>query len=95
MRRVVMLEEVWPKKYNLSDRIWDIRFDEPKEPMSYFWQTAEMTEDGQVTSAVPNYLNYLHYKCVANNPRLLNDVQMGKEHWIVNRSYSTYSPQEN
>lgn len=85
MRRVVMLEEVWPKKYNLSDRIWAMRFDEPKEPMSYFWQTAEMTEDGRVISAVSNYLNYLHYKCVADNPRLVNDAHKGIEHYILPR----------
>lgn len=85
IRRVVMLEEVWPKKYNLSDRIWAMRFDEPKEPLSYFWQTSEMTEDGRVISAVPNYMNYLHYKCVADNPRLVADTKIGQEHYIVNR----------
>lgn len=86
IRRVVMLEEVWPKKYNLSDRTWAMRFDEPKDPMSYFWQTAEMTADGQVTSAVPNYLQFLNSKSVAANPRLMNDMQIGKPAYIINRA---------
>jgi hypothetical protein len=84
IHRVVMIEEVWPKKYNLSDRIWGMRFDEPKEPISYFWQRAEMTDTGQVLSVVPDYLSYLRTATVADNPRLREDTQRGREHFIVN-----------
>ena len=89
IRRVVMIEEIWPKKYNLSDRIWAMRFDEPKEPMSYFWQLSEMTEDGRVISVVPNYLTYLHTKSVSDNPRLVADTYKGKPQYIVDPRYRT------
>lgn len=87
MRRIVMIEEVWHKKYNLSDRLWKLRFDEPKEPMSYFWQRAEMREDGTVTAAVPDYLSYLNQKSVAANPRLVNDIHIGDEHYMISPDY--------
>ena len=87
MRRVIMLEEVWHKKYNLSDRIWGMRFDEPKEPMSYYWQRAAMLEDGTVTEAYPDYGNYLNQKAIAANPRLIQDLHIGKEHYVLNPSY--------
>lgn len=87
IRRIVMLEEVWNKKYNLSDRMWNMRFDEPKDPMSYFWQRAEMDDQGRVTSAVPDYLAYLYQKSIAANPRLIEDLHRGQEHYIINPAH--------
>ena len=84
IRRIVMIEEVWPKKYNLSDRAWSMRYDEPKDKMSYFWQRAEMTDEGRVISFVPEYCAYLNSKSIADNPRLINDTQIGKDHFIMN-----------
>ena len=86
IRRVVMIEEVWPKKFNMSDRSWANRFDEPKEPMSYYWQRAEMTAEGRVISAVPDYLSYLQTANVADNPRLINDLHRGRDHFVLNPS---------
>ncbi len=91
IHRIVMLEEVWHKKYNLSDRVWAMRFDEPKEPMSYFWQRTEITENGRILSAVPDYLAYLNQKSVAGNPRLVSDLHTGEEHYILSTSYRTGS----
>ncbi len=61
-----------------------MRFDEPKEPKSYFWQRAEMREDGFILSVVPDYLAYLNQKSVAGNPRLVSDLHVGEEHYILN-----------
>ena len=83
IHRVVILEEVWPKKYNMSDRSWANRFDEPKDKISYFWQRSEMTEDGRVTAALPDYLSYLQTKTVADNPRLINDLHRGRDHYVL------------
>ena len=84
IHRVIMIEEVWPKKFNMSDRSWANRFDEPKEPVSYFWQRAEMTNDGRIISVVPDYLTYLQTANVADNPRLRNDLHRGRDHFVLN-----------
>lgn len=83
IRRVVMVEEVWSKKFNMSDESWASRFDEPKDMMSYFWQRAEMTPEGRVTSAVPDYLSYLQTACVSDNPRLVHDLHKGRDHFVL------------
>lgn len=87
IHRIVMLEEVWPKKYNFSDRMWSMRFDEPKEPLSYFWQRAEMTDEGRVISVVKDYLQYLNDRSVLDNPRLFSELNSGKEHYIINPNH--------
>ena len=95
IRRVIMVEEVWSKKFNMSDRSWYNRFDEPKDPLSYFWQRAEMTADGRVISAVPDYLSYLQTAKVADNPRLIQDLQQGRDHFVLNPSQRMASIDEN
>ena len=83
IRRVIMIEEVWPKKYNMSESSWARRYDEPKDPLSYYWQRAEMTAEGNVISAVPEYLTYLQTSSVADNPRLVNDLHRGRDHFVL------------
>lgn len=83
IRRVIMIEEVWSKKFNMSDESWATRFDEPKEMVSYFWQRAEMTPEGRVLSALPDYLSYLQTASVADNPRLVNDMHKGRDHFVL------------
>ena len=95
IRRVIMVEEVWSKKFNMSDRSWYNRFDEPKDPLSYFWQRAEMTADGRVISAVPDYLSYLQTAKVADNPRLIQDLQQGRDQFVLNPSQRMASIDEN
>jgi len=83
IHRVVMIEEVWPKKYNMSDYSWSRRYDEPKDPISYFWQRSEMNEFGDVLSNVPDYLSYLRTSTVADNPRLIRDLHQGRDHFVL------------
>jgi hypothetical protein len=86
IHRIVILEEVWPKQYNLSDHMWSLRYDQPKDRMSYYWQRAEMTDDGHVISAVGEYLDYLQKKSVADNPRLRDDLHRGQDHFALSPS---------
>ncbi len=83
MRRIVMIEEVWPKHYNMSDQAWAARFDEPKDPLAYYWQRSEMAEDGTVLGHVPEYLSYLRMKSVSDNPRLIDDLHRGRDHFVL------------
>ncbi|WP_010585043.1 hypothetical protein [Schlesneria paludicola] len=93
IHRIVIVEEVWQKKYNLSDRIWAMRFDEPKDRMSYFWQRAEMDDEGRILSAVPDYLAYLHNNSIASNPQLVAEMHVGKEHYIYNPAHRVHAPE--
>ena len=87
--RIVVAEEVWPKKFNLPDPLWNMRFDEPKDPKSYFWVRTTMDGDGKILSHRPNYLAYLYTKTIANNPRLQADTQRGKPFFAINPTLRT------
>ena len=87
--RIIVAEEVWPKKFNLPESLWNMRFDEPKDPKSYFWVRTTMDGDGTILSHRPNYLSYLYTKTVANNPRLQADTQRGKPFFAVSPIHRT------
>lgn len=87
--RILIAEEVWPKKFNLPDYVWNLRFDEPKDPKSYFWLRNELTPDGKVITNRPTYLSYLFTQTVANNPRLQADTVRGKPFFAIEPSQRT------
>jgi len=89
--RILVAEEVWPKKFNLPDHVWNLRFDEPKDPKSYFWLKTVLDAEGNVLSHRPTYLSYLYTKTVANNPRLQADTVRGKPFFAVNPGYRSTS----
>ena len=51
-------EECWPKKYNLPDDLWAMRFSEPKDPMSYFWLRDVYTTDVAATREAAERFGY-------------------------------------
>ena len=89
--RILVAEEVWAKKYNISDHMWEMRFDEPKDQKSYFWLRTVLGPDGTVYSHRPNYLSYLYTKTIANNPRLQADTQRGKPFFAISPIHRTAS----
>jgi hypothetical protein len=91
IRRILIAEEVWPKKYNLPDDLWAMRFDEPKDPHSYFWLKTTLDGDGTLVSHNSDYLSYLYTKTIANNPRLRADTQRGKPFFAVDPVHRTQS----
>jgi hypothetical protein len=83
MRRIIVVEECWPKKYNLPDHLWALRMDEPKDPQSYFWLRAAFTPDGEVMHLAPDYIQWAQSLTVVNNPRLLDDVKRGRPFYAI------------
>jgi len=75
IRRILVIEETWNKKYNLPDALWRMRFDEPKVPHSYFWHSAEYSPDGQLTIGNGNFLTHEAQRMISDNPRLIADSQ--------------------
>ncbi len=81
--RFFVIEEAWPKKYNLSDELWAARFDEPKDSHSYFWVKTTYAADGTVTRANRDFISNLSAMAVADNPRLKADTLRGKPFYAV------------
>ncbi len=87
--RFFLLEETWPKKYNLPDHLWAARFDEEKDPHSYFWLKATFDSDGMVMQGNGDYITYLTNLAVTDNPRLKADSLRGKPFYAVDPSQRT------
>ena len=85
--RMFLVEEMWPKKYNLPDHLWALRFDEPKDPHSYFWLKAIMSGDGTLLQNNFDLVSHLTQLAVADNPRLKADSLRGKPFITISESF--------
>lgn len=92
MRRVLVIQETWHKKYNLTDHLWAMRFDEPKEPYSYFWLYASYSGEGEVLLQNNDFMNYSTALSITDNPRLLSDARRGRPFFAFNPSMRDDSP---
>lgn len=81
--RFFLVEETWPKKYNLPDHIWAARFDEEKDPHSYFWLKATYSEDGMMLQSNRDYISHLTSLSITDNPRLKADSMRGKPFYAI------------
>jgi len=87
MRRVLVVEECWPKKYNLPDSLWKLRYDEPKDPQSYFWVRQVHTPEGELVAYHGDWLNHVSAVALSNNPRLMSDARRGKPFYAINPTF--------
>lgn len=84
MRRILVIEECWHKKYNLPQELWDLRFDEPRDPYSYFWLFSSYTENGETLAHHGDFLNHATSKSITDNPRLMSDARRGRPFFAFN-----------
>ena len=83
MTRLFLIDEAWPRKYNLPDDLWARRYAEPKDPMSYFQVRRITTPDGQIMQQQPTWLTRVANDCLLDNPRLRRDVSEGRQFYAV------------
>jgi len=84
MTRVFVVEECWPKKFNVPDRIWKRRYDEPKDVQKYYHVKSMFTPEGVQIANYPTWVAKQYALRVANNTRLLADWHRGREFYTVN-----------
>jgi hypothetical protein len=77
IRRVIIVEEAWSKKFNLPDEWWHLRHAEPKDKHSYFHVRAVVSNDSEAQVRTGEWSTYLANQALMNNPRLMSDVKRG------------------
>ena len=75
--RVFVVEECWPKKFNLPDKLWALRYTRPKDIHKYYRVRHVLTSDGQLVQTYTTWLDYQAGVCIANNPRLRAETRKG------------------
>lgn len=81
--RYYVIEECWPKKFNVPDEIWDRRSSEPKDIHKYYHVKSVYSGDGTLLVWNPTWLSQQYGLAVANNPRLQTESRRGREFLMV------------
>ncbi len=76
--RIFVIEEAWAKKYNLQQPVWESRYDDPKDKLSYFRVRAIMLPDSQVTERYDSWMAHQAGRMFADNPRLQADSKLNQ-----------------
>jgi hypothetical protein len=71
INRILVIEESWPKKLNLPDSVWDLRYDIPKDPHYYYRIRQVLLPDGTITQNFDSFLSYHGRRMAVDNPRLV------------------------
>jgi hypothetical protein len=88
MVRVLVVDEAWPRKFNLPDNLWVRRYSEPKDPMSYFQVRRITTPDGEVIQNQPAWLSRVAMDCLMDNPRLRRDMSEGRQYYAIHPDHA-------
>ncbi len=72
---VYVVEELWPKKFNLPDELWEQQFNEPKDVMKYYNVRSVHDADGTKIQCRPNWFSVQLSRSVSDNPRLQKQAQ--------------------
>jgi hypothetical protein len=97
IRRIMVVEESWPKKFNLPGELWELRYqtEKPAEPRSYFQVRRTYSAVGVCLHERNSWLNTQFEMCVLDNPRLRTDMRKGHTFFATNpgdRSASAIQP---
>lgn len=72
--RVFLIDESWPRKYNLPEHLWKQRYDEPQDKYSYNYLRAEYTPEGECAQLHYPWKTHLTSRALMANPRLMEEV---------------------
>jgi hypothetical protein len=83
--RILVVEECWPKKFNLPDHVWNLRYDNPKEDFHYYRLRQIMLPDGTVTQRYNSFVQFQVMQMVNDNPRLVAEANKDKPIFMTDR----------
>lgn len=78
VNRVFVVQEIWPKQYNMPRRIWDRYYSDPPDKLSYHHVRAICHPNGKPISVWPDWVVQQRLNSIADNPRLQQEVQRAR-----------------
>lgn len=91
MRRILVIEENWPKKFNMSESYWATKYDEPKDEFRYchVWQVLD--GEGRVLQNSARWMSQQSQLAILNNPQLRRDSVRNRPFVAVQSQRATKS----
>jgi hypothetical protein len=83
MTRLFVVEENWPKKYNMPDDQWAARWDEPKDPKRYFTPRHVLTPQGVLLQTFDNFYARQNSLAITANPRVLSEMRRAQPYYAL------------
>lgn len=81
--RLFIVEENWPKKFNMPDEQWAARWQEPKDPRRYFTPRHVLTADGLLLQSFESFYTRQNNMAVAANPRLMAEIGRSRPYYAL------------
>ncbi|QDT34917.1 hypothetical protein [Thalassoglobus polymorphus] len=85
--RVLLVEQLWSKKYNIPDSMWARQFDEPKDPRVYYYVRTKFDPEGAVVDRHYNWQSNLVYQSLVDNPVLRTTIAQSRPFIVDDRPY--------
>jgi len=86
IRRLIVVEEAWSKKFNLPDAMWEARYGRPKDQHSYYHVRCVNSLDSDVITRTHEWATAMANQAIMDNPRLMSDVSRGHTFFAVDGS---------
>jgi len=90
MRQIYMVEECWPKKFNMPEWLWNQRYDEPKDIKKYYHVYRVAAPDGTTLQSQPSWHTVQALASVSKNPRLQADVKRNQPFYALDPRNNSY-----
>ncbi|HEY2252739.1 MAG TPA: hypothetical protein VGH74_16810, partial [Planctomycetaceae bacterium] len=83
--RILVVEECWPKKFNLPEPVWNMRYDNPKEEYHYYRLRVVMLPDGTVAQRYSSFAQFQNGLMANDNPRLVAEAEKSRPVFMFDR----------
>lgn len=83
--RLFVVEEAWPKKFNMPDAQWAARSDEPKDPRRYYHVRHVVTPEGAILQSHDSWFDRQGQFATLANPRLADEYNRSRPFVAVER----------
>jgi len=81
--RVYLIEEFWPKQFNLPGDLWHELHETPKDRKSYYHLRGIYAHDGTVISRYPDWASTEAQRVVSENPRLHTRIRSSSPFYSI------------
>lgn len=87
--RIFVIEEIWPKKFDLPEPVWNALYDSPKDAKHYYRLRAELNSDCEVVRGYSGWHDNQAWIAISDNPRLVNEARNGQSFFMVDQGRNT------
>jgi hypothetical protein len=92
IQQIYVVEEIWAKKFNLPDDLWNRRYPEPKQPYSYFHLRQVLSGKGREIRRNPGWFAWQTQQAVNDNPRLWAAARQEQPAWQMPSGLAARDP---